>query len=305
MKIAVVLLLLASLATNAALWLRLREAPAASATPLPEKAQAGAPSAYAAAQPPTFDRAVEAEPSSGLAWTSFPTGNLEALAAHLKERGFPPHIVRGIVAHYLDREYQPRRQALQEQGGIVPYWSSLTMMEPTAAEFRTLHRLQQAFDEKYSSMNVRRTDPTFQQERQAAERELIAAAKAELGEERGGEYEKSRDFAYVHAHTVAKQLELPRETGDRLWQLQRNAFAEFNRVGSAPGMNTEQRSRAHLEYVNSVKASLIAEIGEANLSTYESGGGGWLKALEQAALRGAGGATSRTVTPTVIPPGPL
>lgn len=424
MRVLVTLLLLVSLAANATLWMRSKERSAASSTPLTNETQtAAAVSPSAAGQPRRPDHAVEAATPMGLDWNALPTGDLTLLASHLKERGFPPHIVRGIVSYYLDREYHPRRQALQEQGGIVPYWKqssytsttanqraelralyreqtdrlnaitgtspetfdeavrqamshrygalpaatlqmvqsieqdyseltqeirnesqgmmfasdreklalleeerrkdllsvltpeqfeefelrtsqtsntlrrSLAVMKPTAAEFRTLHRLQQAFDEKYSSMYVRRTDPAYMQERQAAERELIAAAKAELGAERGSEYEKSRDFNYVHAHTVAQQLNLPKESGDRLWQLQKNAFEEFNRAGSAPGMNTEQRSQARLEYLKTVKASIIAEIGEANLPTYQNGAGGWLTSMEQMALRGAGGTTQRTVPP--------
>jgi hypothetical protein len=162
---------------------------------------------------------------------------------------------------------------------------NLDAMQPTEEEFRLIHGLQRAFDEKYSSNSVGRNSRAFVTERQAAERDMVAAVKAALGPERGSEYEKSRDYAYVHAHSVAKGLGLPKDTGDRLWNLQRDAFQQFNRVGNDSALAPTERRQRQLEYVQSLRTAIAAEIGAENLPSYEQGGGGWLRSLEMSANR--------------------
>jgi hypothetical protein len=174
---------------------------------------------------------------------------------------------------------------------------SLVTLEPSEAEFRAIHRLQLAFDEKYNATSARRNDRAFLVERQAAERDLVAAIKAELGEERGAEYEKTRDFSYVHAHTVAKGLGLPKETGDRLWSVQKNAMQQFNEAGRGGSNSPAERTQRLLGVVNAAKAAIAAEIGEENLQTYQQGGGGWLRSFEQMATRTPGPAPARPATP--------
>lgn len=426
MKIVIALLLIASLTANIALWTR-RVQSKASAPAASTEVSASAGSMVALpSRTGTTKMEVPTETDEGLDWRTFPTHDLAALSAHLKELGYPPHIIRGIVGYYLDQEFRPRKEALHGSSERPPYWRqnffssvntnqraqlralareqaerldattgttasmhegitlnflsqrygdlpsatlrlvqsieqdygelmyeirsqgqglllasdranlellaeerrkdllkvltsgqyeelelrssstaaslrhSLVVMEPNEQEFRTIFRLQQAFDEKYSPMNMRRSDQAFRSERQAAEQALIEAVKTELGPERGAEYEKGRDGNYVHAHTVARQLNLPKETGDRLYALQKNAFEEFSRLSSAAGMNTEQRQAAQREFVKATKTALVAEIGEANLGMYQNGIGGWLHSLEQAANRGPGATSVRTAIPPTL-----
>lgn len=411
MKPIVALLLCASLAANALWWTRRADDSARK----PEPAIAAADNPTGA---PETEISRESSPAYALAhavvplkWADLPVGDLQALADFLRERGVPPHIVRGIIAHYVDEEYNEKRKALSAQSSPAGYWENssnsgpeamalraelrnlarerndrlnalvgqvepvfdpqflsyirqrygnlptskvmdlqaierdynelqsqvrqasqgvllaedrealalieqerrkdlmailtpeeyeefefrssntgsqlrrnLDMMQPTEEEFRTIFRLQRPFDEKYLSSSAPRT-PTAFAERQAAERELIAAVKAALGPERGADYEKSRDYSFVHAHSVAKNLGLPKETGDRLWTLQREGMQKFGTVATDASASPAERGRLQLEYVQSLRTAIAAEIGAENLPSYEQGGGGWLRSLEMSANR--------------------
>lgn len=162
----------------------------------------------------------------------------------------------------------------------------MVAMEPTETEFRTIFRLQKEFDEKYSG-NARPTTPAGRSEMQSAERALVAAVKAELGEERGAEYEKSRDFSYGRSHHVAKQLGLPKETGEALWKLQKDTFQQFNQVGTNRELSPQQKHAQQLEIVRTAKTALTTQVGEANVEMYQRTVGNWLQSIEQAANRNA------------------
>jgi hypothetical protein len=411
MKAVLLPLLLASLSVNALWWFR-PVPPGQSVPPAAPVTAVDSNRGPEAASPrPKGASVTEVEADVPLRWTDVPTGDLQALADHLRERGVPPHIIRGIVGHYLGEEYRTKRKDLQSRMRPYRYWEgtrssspedlnlraelrnlareqnnrlnalagteepafdlqslsyvrqrygnlpadkivavqaiesdyneltsqvrqaaqgvmlaqdrealalleherrkdfqailtpaefeefelrtsntgsqlrrNLHVMQPTEAEFRTLFALQRPFDEKYMTSSAPRSRESLTQ-RQAEERELIAAAKAALGPERGAEYEKARDYNYVHAHSVAQSLGLPKETGDKLWNVQKEAMQQFNRIGTDSTLNSADKAKRQQEHVQAVRAALIAEVGADNLSVYEQGGGGWLKSLETAANR--------------------
>lgn len=409
MRILIPLLLLASIAGNAALWILSR-----ASSPRSEVATSFSSTATSTEHVSVTDSKANtpspagAASTSSLTWEGLSTNDLAALAKILRERGYPPHIVKGIVGHYLAEEYEPRRKALMAENAPDLYWkanafmpatnasqraelralnrelverlaaltgteatmleagslhmmrhrygnlpaitleavmaieqdyselareirgtglitllpsdreklalleeekqkdllgilspeqyeelqlrtsstaqrlrTSLAIMEPTEQEFRTLHRLQKEYDDRYTATHINRNAPGFREQQRQAEQELIAAAKAELGPERGEAYEKSRDANYVHAHTVARQLNLPQGTGDHLYALQKDAFQELNRIGNAPGLNAEERQAAQRTFVRERVAAIATVVGEDNLSTYRNGMGSWLNAFEQ------------------------
>ena len=411
MKAVLFPLLLASLSVNALWWLRpvTRDQSEAPATPVTAVNSTRGPEAESPR--PNGAPATSVAADVPLRWADFPTGDLQALADHLRERGVPPHIIRGIVGHFLNEEYRAKRNALRARMSPIRYWEStrlsspedlalradlrdlareqnnrlnalagtdeaffdlqslsyarqrygnlpsdkivavqavesdyndlisqvrqaaqgvmlaqdrealalleqerrkdfqailtpaefeeyefrtsntgsllrrnLHVMQPTEAEFRAIYALQRPFDEKYMTSSAPRSREHLAQ-RQTDERELIAAVKAALGPERGAEYEKSRDYNFVHAHSVAQSLGLPKETGDKLWNVQKEAMQQFNRIGTDSTLNPAEKAKRQQEYVQSVRASISAEVGADNLPTYEQGGGGWLKSLETAASR--------------------
>lgn len=163
---------------------------------------------------------------------------------------------------------------------------SLVGMEPTEAEFRTVFRHQKQFDEKYGG-NARPTTAAGRSEMQAAERAMVAAVKAELGEERGMEYEKSRDLSYGRNHVAAKQLGLPKEAGEALWKLQKDTFQQFNQLGANRELTPQQKHVQQLEIIRTAKTALTTQVGEANVETYQRAVGNWLQSIEQAANRNA------------------
>lgn len=431
MKTIAILLLVASLGANVTLLLKsytrpafLKDAGAISQDTLSMEATASTESAGNASANSVLSHATQT-------WQELPVGDLEALTAALRAQGYPPHIVRGIIGHHLNLEYDERRKALRDGEAISPYWrqsvfaaygnanlrselralnremaerlgeltgtqatlyaesqlhtlrqrygnlpadtleaimaieqdyselnrevreasqgalfrsdrekialleeekkkdllsvltleqyeelqlrssptghrlrTTLAVMEPTEQEFRTIFHREKEFEDRFSSTSVNVNTPAFREERRLAEQALIAAVKADLGPERAEAYEKSRDPSYVHAHTVAKQLNLPLDAGDRLYALQKDAFQEFSKLASAPGMNTEQRQAAQRALVQEKAAALTAIVGESNLATYRGGMGSWLTMLEETANRGTGGGTIQIYAPPIQLPSP-
>jgi len=153
--------------------------------------------------------------------------------------------------------------------------SRLIAMEPTEQEFRTLFRLQQSYDEQFGT-NQRRNTPEWRAQQQAAERQLIADAKAALGEERGSEYERSRDYAYVQTYQLVTQHNLPKSAALEVWNVQKDTLARMSALG-----NVSPAERQAL--AQEVTAKLKASLGEDVYPSYRQSAGSWLNALEQQA----------------------
>jgi len=158
--------------------------------------------------------------------------------------------------------------------------SRLGPLNPTEEEFRTLFVLQRAFDEAYGQ-DQRRPSPDWQSQRSAAERQLLADIKASLGPERGEEYERTRDQAYVQVFNLATQLQLPRETALHVWTLQTQMTQQLNTLNSDRSLSPAQRQAQLQALARDASPQFNALLGEAGLETYRQTAGRWLRTLEE------------------------
>jgi hypothetical protein len=93
-------------------------------------APAAAPAAPAAAAP-TIDAAI---------WPALEGGNLAELAARLRVSGFPPDIVRAIVAARIRESFAARRRALLATADSAPFWKEQARDPATQAALLQLDR---------------------------------------------------------------------------------------------------------------------------------------------------------------------
>jgi hypothetical protein len=133
MKPITLFLLAGSLALNAALAITLFVGLSASA-PAPV-APAPLPERKPAAVAPTLD----AETWNGLA-----TSNLPDLVGRLRREGFPPDVVRAIIAAQINEQFAARRKALDPAGGSRPFWKDLNHDANYQSAVRQLYREQRA-----------------------------------------------------------------------------------------------------------------------------------------------------------------
>jgi hypothetical protein len=131
MKTVAALLLTASLLLNAGLAIALaigasrQSAPTESSRPTPQPiAPAG----------PIIDATV---------WPSMSTGDLPSLVERLREAGFPPDIVRAIVAAQLQESYSARRKAIDPDAESRPFWKTASLSPAVMDALRQLGREQQ------------------------------------------------------------------------------------------------------------------------------------------------------------------
>jgi hypothetical protein len=124
-------LLAASLAVNAALALAYLLGPATSKPAAPAVA-ASATSAKPAL--PKVDASV---------WPSLQTADLSDLVSRLRAAGFPPDIIRAMLAAQISEGFAARRKALVSDADNLPFWKTFRPDPKTEIALRQLYREEQ------------------------------------------------------------------------------------------------------------------------------------------------------------------
>jgi len=75
-------------------------------------------------------------------WTRLQTDDLPAFLARLRAEGFPPALVRAIMAEQVRVQFAPRRAALNRKGADRPFWEPATEDPKTAAALREIMKEQ-------------------------------------------------------------------------------------------------------------------------------------------------------------------
>lgn len=195
---------------------------------------------------------------------------------------------------YLEREQRADLQALLDPAEYDEYMlrasntanamrQSLVGMEPNEQEFRQIFALQLTFDDAYGT-NMRRNTPEWQAERRAAEQQLIAAVKASLGEERGVEFERSRDPSYAQAMQLTQRMQLSKEAAHQTWEIQRSVQQQYVALQSDRALTPEQRNARLAAVIGEARTTLTSVLGDDTAEAYQQqSAGSWLRSLEQRA----------------------
>ncbi len=99
--------------------------------------------APAAAATPAADGPVAPPPIDQNVWPDLQTDDLSALAIRLRASGFPPALIRAILAARLDEQFAARRKALRAEDATLPFWKGQTRDPKLAAARVQLDREQQ------------------------------------------------------------------------------------------------------------------------------------------------------------------
>lgn len=154
----------------------------------------------------------------------------------------------------------------------------LSAFEPTEQEFRALYQLNLPYQEQHGPMAGLTLTPDQMQQRAQAEKTRNEQFKATLSPERALEFDRATDLSYRRTHQLVTRLELPRETTDRLWQVQKEFEQRRTEVVRSPSFDDPRARLAALQ--QEAIRTLTPILGSArNLEAYQNYSGAWLQNL--------------------------
>ncbi|MEO6569592.1 MAG: hypothetical protein ABIO94_12575, partial [Opitutaceae bacterium] len=101
-----------------------------------------------------------------------------------------------------------------------------------------------------------------------------------LGAERFAEYERGTDYEYRRTAQLVARLELPPDTANTVYALQKEYQARLPSLMGDRNMPLEQRNQILAEVGNEVQARVTAILGEKGFAAYKINGGQWLQSFQ-------------------------
>lgn len=153
-----------------------------------------------AAPAPTPVASTAARAGQGF-WTSLEGSELPAKVERLRESGFPPNVVRAIVAAQIREGFAARRKALIAASPEPPYWQNAPRDPVLAAALREIDREEQRQVRELAG-EPELDDPLMRMSRERG-LEFLPAARAADVRKIIREYEERRSDVYSSGYTMA------------------------------------------------------------------------------------------------------
>jgi hypothetical protein len=154
----------------------------------------------------------------------------------------------------------------------------LAAFDTTETEFRTLFQLQRAFDDRFGQLYSQPSQEEMRL-RGEAHRQLTEQIKAALGPVRMAEYERATNYEYRNASQLVARLELPPETTNKVYEVQKSIQAEVQDISrSSPSAADREKALARL--AAEAQTKITALLGERGFQAYQQYGGSWLQTLK-------------------------
>lgn len=156
---------------------------------------------------------------------------------------------------------------------------TLAAFDPSEQEYRALFRLQQAFDEQFAGYSPG-SSPEQMRARREAQQKLAEDIKATLGPERYADYQRATDYNFRRTTEVIARLNLPPETANDLYAVQRSVQDRANELRrAAETTGGAERMTQLAALAREAEATLSAKLGPANFQIYKEHAGSWLRSI--------------------------
>ncbi|HVU35946.1 MAG TPA: hypothetical protein VHE61_21070 [Opitutaceae bacterium] len=171
--------------------------------------------------------------------------------------------------------------------------NSLAAFNPTEQEFRAIYKLQSAFDDQYSMMYGGASQDEMKA-RMEAQKQLQSDLAAALGPDRYADYQRSTDYNYQAAARLVARLQMPPETADNLYALQKEyqqKSQDIMRAARASGPTDMQGMIQQLTTLQQEAASRVSATFNGNpeaVAAYKTYGGQWLQNMVPRMSHGPG-----------------
>jgi hypothetical protein len=109
---------------------------------------------------PAVDGPVAPPPIDQNVWPDLQTDDLSALAARLRASGFPPAVIRAILAAQIDGLFAARRKALMSADANLPFWKSQSRDPKLLTALAQLGREQQKLLRQLLGADAEPDDPS-------------------------------------------------------------------------------------------------------------------------------------------------
>lgn len=165
----------------------------------------------------------------------------------------------------------------------------LSAFNPTEDEFRALFKLQQAFDDTYGNM-LPSSSPDEMRARMEAQKQLKADMKSALSPDRAAVLDRATDYNYRQTTQLVARLELPPETADQLYTVQKEF--EQRRTGVMQQVREDMTAAAqsgerpnfqkmYNDRLTALQQEAIAKVtpllgSDRALDAYKQYGGSWI-----------------------------
>jgi hypothetical protein len=154
--------------------------------------------------------------------------------------------------------------------------SQLGYMAPTDDEFRSILRLQEAFNEAWPSNYGAGTD---WQKRSEAERAMKKQIADVLGPKRAADYEKATDYEFGTLSNIEYRLELPKGSADRVYGLHKETDKAAQKIRADKSLTDADRKESLKVLAEQVKAELTGVLGEEGFKAYKGQHSHWIDNL--------------------------
>ena len=151
----------------------------------------------------------------------------------------------------------------------------LSAFNPTEQEFRALYNLRRDYDERMPVFDGMMTQEQSRA-RMDAEKQLNEQIKLALGADRYAEYERATDYNYRQTSRLVARLELPAETTDQLYAVQKEF--EQKRRDSMKGVASRDQMASVMTALQQEAIAKVTPLlgGDKAVEAYKQYGGQWL-----------------------------
>lgn len=155
----------------------------------------------------------------------------------------------------------------------------LSAFNPTEEEYRTLYKLQAAYDDQFGRI-YGLIPPDEQRRRSDAQRELNDQMKAVLGPVRAADYERASDYSYRQTSQLVARLELPPETTQKVYDVQKDIQTQLQSIyTSSSPMSAGERDAKMATMLKEAETKVTAILGQRGFEAYKNNGGSWMQSL--------------------------
>src|SRR5258708_2753398 len=154
----------------------------------------------------------------------------------------------------------------------------LAGFNPSEDEFRTIFKLQQAFDQQ-NSPQYGPLDPDQQQKRRDAQQQLLAQVQSVLPADRYAEYKQASDPANQTVNQLVARLDLPLSAASQVTSVQQDITQRATAIRNDTTLSTSDRTQQLTALSQEASTKISTVLGTRGLDAYKQYGGNWMQNL--------------------------
>lgn len=199
-------------------------------------------------------------------------------------------------------EYEMRSSSLMYR--LRP---ALSIMDASEDEFRSIFKVQQAFNERVNPTMSGIVSAQMMEDRREAQKQMNEQMKAALSPERYNDYLRSTNSEYQALYRIGQKDNVPAATVTQAFSIRDAISAESVRIAENTALSADQKREALTALAQKGKTQILSTLGPGPGEAYAQTATRWLSNLERGysfTFGPDGNPISRPVAPTPRPTPP-